>query len=102
MNALVIGIVVCIVLAILIEIWFIVAFRKLKKQREMVLVAKTQCEIYQKEYVGSGKFVGSSQDAAVLECSLDLYKQALDIYNSNLNNFKYRVPGIILGFKKIK
>jgi len=84
----------------LIVMWFVNVYKALYLKRDAVYKAQEEFKLHQKGY---RKKRGSPEEPTakhMLDTSAQIYEQIAAIYSKTFKHPFYRVPGVLMGFKK--
>ena len=89
------------IIALLI-LWCYITKQELRHKIDMVKSAESQLNAYKETLRMMDPADQNEQTQAVAERCLDIYRQAVLLYNETLNRFIYRLPAAILQYRPIK
>ncbi len=85
----------------LIVLWFINAHKVLYRKRDAVYKAQEEFRLHQNGYKEKRGSPEEPTAKHMLDTSAQIYEQIRAAYNKAFKNPAYRIPGVLMGFKKI-
>ncbi|MDD3271846.1 MAG: hypothetical protein PHR04_07110 [Syntrophomonadaceae bacterium] len=88
--------------AAFIALWFWVVHRELRAKKDTVKSARSQLAACRRNYVQARDGPDEEDAKSILSRSLDIYRQSVTLYNQTLQKPWNRIPGFLMGYRKIK
>lgn len=87
--------------ATLFVMWFWLVLRELTIKNDTMQSAQSQLAACRKKHLLARGGPEEADTQAILTRSLDIYRQSVTLYNQTLHKPWNRIPGFLMGFRKI-